>query len=137
MKQNKLILRDLPKLSTEKKKLKERMKLSPSNLRYNLWSLKGSHYHLLHTLIHLPVNILQHLQPISPTIPYSNLRVTMMMEHLHRKTSLISIYRRSEEHTSELQSHSDLVCRLLLAKTSRMSHTPLCDATSTGRATAP
>src|SRR5260221_1258095 len=26
-------------------------------------------------------------------------------------------YTRSEEHTSELQSHSDLVCRLLLAKT--------------------
>src|SRR5436190_6981132 len=25
-------------------------------------------------------------------------------------------HRRSEEHTSELQSHSDLVCRLLLAK---------------------
>src|SRR5260221_1991018 len=27
-----------------------------------------------------------------------------------------SIWRRSEEHTSELQSHSDLVCRLLLEK---------------------
>src|SRR5260221_7893565 len=27
-----------------------------------------------------------------------------------------SISRRSEEHTSELQSHSDLVCRLLLKK---------------------
>ena len=26
------------------------------------------------------------------------------------------ITRRSEEHTSELQSHSDLVCRLLLEK---------------------
>src|SRR5947207_6254180 len=26
------------------------------------------------------------------------------------------VYVRSEEHTSELQSHSDLVCRLLLAK---------------------
>src|SRR5947207_9802264 len=26
------------------------------------------------------------------------------------------IFRRSEEHTSELQSHSDLVCRLLLEK---------------------
>src|SRR5260221_3484637 len=26
-------------------------------------------------------------------------------------------HRRSEEHTSELQSHSDLVCRLLLEKT--------------------
>src|SRR5438034_5422421 len=28
---------------------------------------------------------------------------------------------RSEEHTSELQSHSDLVCRLLLEKKKRMS----------------
>src|SRR5438034_3006643 len=27
-----------------------------------------------------------------------------------------SVYDRSEEHTSELQSHSDLVCRLLLEK---------------------
>src|SRR5436190_5147121 len=27
-----------------------------------------------------------------------------------------SIFSRSEEHTSELQSHSDLVCRLLLEK---------------------
>src|SRR5438034_2846436 len=29
--------------------------------------------------------------------------------------------RRSEEHTSELQSHSDLVCRLLLEKKKRMT----------------
>src|SRR5260221_11363195 len=29
------------------------------------------------------------------------------------------IYGRSEEHTSELQSHSDLVCRLLLEKKKR------------------
>src|SRR5215204_946111 len=27
-----------------------------------------------------------------------------------------SVFRRSEEHTSELQSHSELVCRLLLQK---------------------
>src|SRR5260221_9199094 len=27
-----------------------------------------------------------------------------------------SLFQRSEEHTSELQSHSDLVCRLLLEK---------------------
>ena len=27
-----------------------------------------------------------------------------------------TVYMRSEEHTSELQSHSDLVCRLLLEK---------------------
>src|SRR5260221_10537259 len=30
---------------------------------------------------------------------------------------------RSEEHTSELQSHSDLVCRLLLEKKKRTSQT--------------
>src|SRR5438034_6505816 len=28
----------------------------------------------------------------------------------------LTVQRRSEEHTSELQSHSDLVCRLLLEK---------------------
>ena len=31
-------------------------------------------------------------------------------------TVAIGKVRRSEEHTSELQSHSDLVCRLLLEK---------------------
>src|SRR2546421_6354461 len=31
---------------------------------------------------------------------------------------------RSEEHTSELQSRSDLVCRLLLEKKKTTSHTP-------------
>src|SRR5947207_4756029 len=29
---------------------------------------------------------------------------------------------RSEEHTSELQSHSDLVCRLLLEKKKKLNH---------------
>src|SRR5260221_4197878 len=32
------------------------------------------------------------------------------------------VYRRSEEHTSELQSHSDLVCRLLLEKKKTSNH---------------
>src|SRR5260221_3263408 len=32
---------------------------------------------------------------------------------------------RSEEHTSELQSHSDLVCRLLLEKKNKTSTLPL------------
>src|SRR5476649_2981694 len=32
--------------------------------------------------------------------------------------------RRSEEHTSELQSHSDLVCRLLLEKKKNKQHIP-------------
>src|SRR5260221_7658696 len=36
---------------------------------------------------------------------------------------------RSEEHTSELQSHSDLVCRLLLEKKKKFqTHTPKLDS---------
>src|SRR5260221_6103960 len=40
-------------------------------------------------------------------------------QQLHLILSLL----RSEEHTSELQSHSDLVCRLLLEKKKRMTRT--------------
>src|SRR5260221_6377356 len=40
-----------------------------------------------------------------------------------RRTTRHNTYVRSEEHTSELQSHSDLVCRLLLEK--KMSLQPL------------
>src|SRR5260221_5048906 len=36
---------------------------------------------------------------------------------------------RSEEHTSELQSHSDLVCRLLLEKKKRCCRHALCPVT--------
>src|SRR2546430_8360946 len=35
------------------------------------------------------------------------------------------VYRRSEEHTSELQSQSNLVCRLLLEKKTIESHSTL------------
>src|SRR2546430_4222978 len=37
-------------------------------------------------------------------------------------TKLIEIVLRSEEHTSELQSQSNLVCRLLLEKKNKMRH---------------
>src|SRR5438034_3898442 len=39
--------------------------------------------------------------------------------HSLEPTRPSSCFRRSEEHTSELQSHSDLVCRLLLEKKNR------------------
>src|SRR5260221_9427644 len=39
------------------------------------------------------------------------------------KASLRLIKSRSEEHTSELQSHSDLVCRLLLEKKKKRNKT--------------
>src|SRR5260221_937674 len=40
-------------------------------------------------------------------------------DHWVRSTSKFK--RRSEEHTSELQSHSDLVCRLLLEKKNKLA----------------
>src|SRR5947207_4566842 len=49
-----------------------------------------------------------------------------ILEHKGAKTGLITTkgFRdvRSEEHTSELQSHSDLVCRLLLEKKKKKKH---------------
>src|SRR5438034_6507016 len=44
-------------------------------------------------------------------------------------------YNRSEEHTSELQSHSDLVCRLLLEKKKKKKNTTNETNTYTNRAT--
>src|SRR5436190_14836421 len=41
----------------------------------------------------------------------------------------IQITARSEEHTSELQSHSDLVCRLLLEKKKEPTETIRCSVT--------
>src|SRR5260370_6870797 len=37
---------------------------------------------------------------------------------------VVEMTMRSEEHTSELQSHLNLVCRLLLEKKKTISHTP-------------
>ena len=41
---------------------------------------------------------------------------TFTLKDMNFNTGLIVSSGRSEEHTSELQSHSDLVCRLLLEK---------------------
>src|SRR5438034_5712670 len=43
-------------------------------------------------------------------------RTGLSSKSIHTPCGLESIPSRSEEHTSELQSHSDLVCRLLLEK---------------------
>src|SRR5699024_11187273 len=46
--------------------------------------------------------------------------MVIVSSHLHRtpvrRTCVLNVARRSEEHTSELQSRFDLVCRLLLEK---------------------
>src|SRR5699024_11949533 len=43
--------------------------------------------------------------------------ITLLVGELLNHTSPVKVYSRSEEHTSELQSRFDLVCRLLLEKT--------------------
>src|SRR4029434_11338690 len=57
--------------------------------------------------------------PRSTLFPYTTLfrshTHTHIQTHTH-KQSLAASRVRSEEHTSELQSHLNLVCRLLLAK---------------------
>src|SRR5438034_8779783 len=67
--------------------------------------------------------------PRSTLFPYTTLfrsppqllqrRRNLFLPRLERGAHLaprLQLGRRSEEHTSELQSHSDLVCRLLLEK---------------------
>src|SRR5438132_4425452 len=60
--------------------------------------------------------------PRSTLFPYTTLfRSATVSERVFRRVSACALPRpsataRSEEHTSELQSHSDLVCRLLLEK---------------------
>src|SRR5438034_7072938 len=45
--------------------------------------------------------------------------------HRHAAHAGIGLAARSEEHTSELQSHSDLVCRLLLEKKNQEVQGPI------------
>src|SRR5260221_7854348 len=67
--------------------------------------------------------------PRSTLFPYTTLFRSEFRFRLMRYVDDVELYyderaglvqvRRSEEHTSELQSHSDLVCRLLLEKKSK------------------
>src|SRR5438132_5055254 len=84
-----------------------------------LWLFASLVFSLFFLLIRRP--------PISTLFPYTTLfrsgfdTLNHSMRRRHRPwacmaRSLRLTCRRSEEHTSELQSHSDLVCRLLLEK---------------------
>src|SRR5256885_4431244 len=68
--------------------------------------------------------------PRSTLFPYTTLfRSVQQLQHmeaelaLHRATDLVFL-ERSEEHTSELQSPCNLVCRLLLEKKKSCTKTP-------------
>src|SRR6476646_10974227 len=64
--------------------------------------------------------------PRSTLFPYT----TLFRSSLHAEATMINFREyyfdwqpgRSEEHTSELQSHSDLVCRLLLEKKKKQKY---------------
>src|SRR4029434_2630232 len=66
--------------------------------------------------------------PRSTLFPYTTLfrshthTLTLTNKHTHSHIQTLT-HTRSEEHTSELQSHLNLVCRLLLEKTNRSSIT--------------
>src|SRR2546427_1382257 len=63
-----------------------------------------------------------------PAVPLRYLQRAAQLRHL-RGTAVLHAdrHRRSEEHTSELQSQSNLVCRLLLEKKKRKIHEPAVD----------
>src|SRR5476649_3068924 len=58
--------------------------------------------------------------PRSTLFPYTNalpiFRPLLAGSPCHPRVESVANMRKTEEHTSELQSHSDLVCRLLLEK---------------------
>src|SRR3954449_12283746 len=64
--------------------------------------------------------------PRSTLFPYTTLFRSNPLVHLaveglvRREPGFMGVHARSEEHTSELQSHSHLVCRLLLQKTEEL-----------------
>src|SRR5438034_1961347 len=69
--------------------------------------------------------------PRSTLFPYTTLfRSFRLVAHVRPVSTFPSIttgpdvIERSEEHTSELQSHSDLVCRLLLEKKKKKEELP-------------
>src|SRR2546430_13615349 len=86
--------------------------------------------------------------PRSTLFPYTTLFRSLTLEPLRRQEGLRHLAhhlgadladvlrqddaRRSEEHTSELQSQSNLVCRLLLEKKKKDSHPCLPSTTAAG-----
>src|SRR5436190_16242483 len=91
-------------------------------------SLALSFYRYLHTVLSLffffndPATTEIYTLSLHDALPISPARSRRRSWRLRRPPTPISAAR-SEEHTSELQSHSDLVCRLLLEKKKKKTKT--------------
>src|ERR1041385_5277635 len=87
---------------------------------YATAALQGSSFYKLPRVLQwFSGNIgFHHIHHLSPRIPNYNL------EKCHNADSLFQRVKRSEEHTSELQSRLHLVCRLLLEKTKNQIQNP-------------
>src|SRR2546430_5406187 len=72
----------------------------------------------------LPLTIVTHAQQKGYAASLEELlRVALQRTDRPKRDCAITLHARSEEHTSELQSQSNLVCRLLLEKKNReLSH---------------
>src|SRR5438034_1711318 len=86
-------------------------------------SLRCSRYRLFFLLIRrpprstlFPYTTLFRSSPVSRSMIESRLAASATVSSLNSPALSGPRWTRSEEHTSELQSHSDLVCRLLLEK---------------------
>src|SRR5260221_8000879 len=64
----------------------------------------------------LDIYLIGDVERISPEAPVPVVTVSERRYALGGAANVAANAARSEEHTSELQSHSDLVCRLLLEK---------------------
>src|SRR5437667_3192760 len=64
--------------------------------------------------ISIPLGLLIALSPLAKQLVYPPIVLMQLVPKIADRRAAWRV--RSEEHTSELQSHHDLVCRLLLAK---------------------
>src|SRR5437773_6058266 len=84
-------------------------------------SINGHRFRAIEEHLGFPLRF--HGEPSSTTSATLPLQMPTRSEQLHHLPIAVAELR-SEEHTSELQSHHDLVCRLLLEKKKNQIYIP-------------
>src|SRR5438132_9050114 len=84
-----------------------------------LFRSRNHHPNLVEDVHHKRKHFARHRREsggVRPTAEYHLRPLLLARNRARGRSSCLRAGERSEEHTSELQSHSDLVCRLLLEK---------------------